>query len=384
MDWKLSQIFSTLTCNRIAITHVEQKLDAINKLNGCVSSVEKVVNSYNDRLKLLEYKSIDSEAHSRRNNLLFRGFRENRDEDCRKFIIEFLDKTLGVAELPSIERAHRLGRFNRLKGNRPIIVAFSFYKDMEDILSLARSLRGSEISISRDYPSEITSARKLLWPKYKEARSNPMNQVTMAYPAKLIVNGTVTMDMFPDWNAVMKGKQISLVPRSESDQTPRDSHLHMGRPVYAGNFSSYLDTRSQIADGPDNYRLSGPNTMNSGRIESMDTHDSFTSYETQSCEKSVLASVNTQLGHINSGANTNEATGYNAHAQFDDRQRSHDDNSEKDSQCKTASAWSSKDDDDWQVPPVEHSDTDTPNPTQIDNVVHPHGTQKASEKITSE
>ena len=158
-----------------------------------------------------------------------------------------------------------------------------------------------------------------------------MNQVTMAYPAKLIVNGTVTMDMFPDWNAVMKGKRISLVPRSESDQTPSDSHLHMGRPVYAGNLSSYLDTRSQIADGLDNYRINGPNIMNSGRIESMDTHDSFTSYETQSCEKSVLASVNTQLGHINSGANTNtnEATGYNAHAQVDDRQQSHGDNSDK-------------------------------------------------------
>ena len=47
MDGKLSQIFPTLTCNRSAITRVEQTLDAINKLNGRVSIVEKVVNSYN-------------------------------------------------------------------------------------------------------------------------------------------------------------------------------------------------------------------------------------------------------------------------------------------------------------------------------------------------
>ena len=52
------------------------------------------------------------------------------------------------------ERAHLLGRFNRFKGARPIIVAFTFYKDTEDILSLARSLEETSYSINRDYLTE--------------------------------------------------------------------------------------------------------------------------------------------------------------------------------------------------------------------------------------
>ena len=67
-----------------------------------------------------------------------------------------------IDELPSIERAHRLGRFNPAKGPRPIIVAFSFFKDTEDILSNARSLKGTPFGISRDYPPEITRARQAL------------------------------------------------------------------------------------------------------------------------------------------------------------------------------------------------------------------------------
>ena len=93
------------------------------------------MHSYNDRLRLLKYKSIDLEARSRRNNLHFKGFPEMRDENCRRTVLDFLEANLGMEELPSIERAHRLGRYSSEKGPRPIIVAFSFYKDTKDILS---------------------------------------------------------------------------------------------------------------------------------------------------------------------------------------------------------------------------------------------------------
>ena len=173
MDEKLSTIFNTLTCNQKKLTHVEQKIDSMNTLNGRVQKVETVMNSYNERRKLLEYKSIDIEARSRRNNLLFRGFPDSRDEDCRRVIRNFLEEKLGVEEPPTIERAHRLGRFYRLKRSRPIIVAFSFYVDTEDlkILSLAGSLKGTSFSINRDYPMEITNARRTLWPQFKSARA---------------------------------------------------------------------------------------------------------------------------------------------------------------------------------------------------------------------
>lgn len=229
-DDKLSAIFSTLNCNQNRIKHIEHSVRALASLNGRMERVETVVHSYNDRLRLLEYKSIDLEARSRRNNLLFKGFPESRDENCGRTVINFLETKLGMDELPSIERAHRLGRFNSEKGPRPIIVAFSFYKDTEDILSSARVLKGTSYGISRDYPQEITRARQKLWPQYKAARENPLNRVTIGYPAKLIVNGVVICDLFPEWNSVNNGSRVS-VPQRGSDQM--FSQTNFTTPTYA-------------------------------------------------------------------------------------------------------------------------------------------------------
>ena len=169
-------------------------------------------------IKLLEYKSIDIEARSRCNNLLFRGFPESRDEKCTRVILKFLEEKMGVDEPPVIERAHRLGRFNRFKGPGPIIDAFTFYRDTEDIISLAGSLKGTHRSINRDYPREITNTRRTLWPQFKSARANPANRVSIGYPAKLIVNGTVVRDLFPDWNHILNGSRISNDQSHQSDQ----------------------------------------------------------------------------------------------------------------------------------------------------------------------
>ena len=209
-DQKLSAIFATLTCNQNNIRNVEKKLNTIAGLNGRITQAETVIRSYNDRLKLLEYKSIDLEARSRRNNLLFKGLSEDRDEDCRRKVLNFLQNDLHMEELPTIERIHRLGRYNPSKGPRPIIAAFSFFRDTEEIMGNARLLRNTSYSISRDHPPEIAKARQKLWPQFKAARINQFNRVSIGYPAKLIVNGTVVCDMFPEWDSIMRGSRVSL------------------------------------------------------------------------------------------------------------------------------------------------------------------------------
>ena len=209
-DQKLSAIFATLTCNQNNIRNVEKKLNTIGGLNGRMTQAETVIRSYNDRLKLLEFKSIDIEARSRRNNLLFKGLKEERDEDCRRKVLNFLQNDLHMEEMPTIERIHRLGRYNPSKGPRPIIVAFSFFRDTEEIMGNARLLRDTSYGISRDHPPEIARARQKLWPQFKAARINQFNCVSIGYPAKLIVNGTVVCDMFPEWDSIMKGSRVSL------------------------------------------------------------------------------------------------------------------------------------------------------------------------------
>lgn len=247
-DEKLSTIFATLMCAQSKLTKVEEKVDSINRLNGRVQRVETVICSQNDRLKLLEYKSIDSEARSRRNNLVFRGLNESRDEDCRRLMCKFLEEKLGFDELPGIERAHRLGKFNRQnRGPRPVIVAFSFYRDTEDIISSARSLKGTPYSINRDYPTEITNARKELWSKFKEARNVPYNRVSIGYPAKLIVNGTVTCDLFPDWDLILRGSRVPVTPVREEYQTFQGPQTG---PINGTSYASLLSSNLKASNAP--------------------------------------------------------------------------------------------------------------------------------------
>ena len=102
----------------------------VNKLEGDVHSLLSLSEESDRRLKLLEYKSIDTEARSRRHNLIFRGHPEVvGDDDCEAIIVTFLRRLLDI-EGVYIQRAHRIGNpFNRRSGQytprrtdpRPII-----------------------------------------------------------------------------------------------------------------------------------------------------------------------------------------------------------------------------------------------------------------------
>ena len=178
-------------------------------------------------------------------------------------------------ELPGIERAHRLGKFNRLKGPRPIIVAFSFYRDTDDVISLARVLKGTTFSIKRGYPLEITNARKMLWPHFKEARSNPYNRVIIGHPAKLIVNGVVTRELFPDWDNILRDRIISEISDNEERQnvqyvTVRPSYASITA-LHGTQASSVVITDSDLADPNNNALLT--NQSATYNLELMDTQD---------------------------------------------------------------------------------------------------------------
>ena len=77
-----------------------EALTEIGSLHGRVHNVERKVetleSSYmdqNERLKLVEYKSIDMEARSRRYNLICRGHPENvENDDCVAIVRRFLPK----------------------------------------------------------------------------------------------------------------------------------------------------------------------------------------------------------------------------------------------------------------------------------------------------
>ena len=205
------------------------------RVNNLECSVQSLIDNNvvsDNRIKLLEYKSIDMEARNRRNNLIFRGHPELvNDDDCEAIIKNFLSNQLHLdSDSIYIQRAHRLGnmkpqnrRWAQRKDPRPIIVCFRDYKNVETIMSYAFKLCGTKYGINRDYPNEIVSARSRLWADYKSAKSRfPEDRVFIGFPAKLIVKGRVVRDEFPDRKAVLKGNRVKTPTYNPKEQRSTD------------------------------------------------------------------------------------------------------------------------------------------------------------------
>ena len=208
---KLLHIINKLAVNEGRVSSIQTKLDSILNLNFKDSRIETVLKSQHDRLKLLEYRSLDIEARSRRRNLLIKGIPEDRRENCFDLARHFISDELKIDRDMYLERAHRLGRFN-LNKTRPIIVAFRDFCDVEEIVSASAQLRGKPYGVSRDYPNEIVKARQSLWSRFKSIRdNNPNKRVSFGYPAKISIDGSCVVDLFPEWYMydVLQGSRIS-------------------------------------------------------------------------------------------------------------------------------------------------------------------------------
>lgn len=186
------------------------------QLTSRCDPITGILNQQSALLKTLAYKSIDIEARSRRNNLIFRGLKELQYENCAHVVLDFLGN---IVQLDTrgmvITRAHRLGVYK--KGHRyarPIIVNFMNYNDVEVIMANAKTLKYVPgFSIYRDFPKEIDDARKRLWGVYKDTKkSNPNSNVRIVYPAKLVCGSRVIRDEFPDWHMFVHKSRIVEFP----------------------------------------------------------------------------------------------------------------------------------------------------------------------------
>ena len=144
--------------------------------------------------------------------MIFHGLAESRRENCAALICQFLKDNFDIdVDVTAINRIHRLGRFVDGGKRRPIIVAFKDYQLTENIIRQGLNLKNTGFSVSRDYPLEISRARQTLWPEYKRIKQeNPYAKMSIVYPAKLIVNGRVAADLFPEWDVILGGSRIDL------------------------------------------------------------------------------------------------------------------------------------------------------------------------------
>ena len=187
---------------------------------------------FEERAIKAELRIIDLEARSRRNNLVFFNIAEPQDESddqCEEALFDFFYQKLHLTQTQLnqvvFQRAHRLGQYRKFSRGgaqqkpRPIIAGFRDYKCRKDIFDRAKLLKGTDFAIREDFPAEIRTARGELWPEFRRAREANM-RAKIVYPAKLVINGEVVKDKFPQW-----GKWYEHAPkpiqRNENLNVPR-------------------------------------------------------------------------------------------------------------------------------------------------------------------
>ena len=300
-DEKLCEIMAKLSVNQNKIQTVENKLDMLMRMESRLFRAETVILSHDDRLKLLEYKSIDNEARNRRNNLLFKGIPEERNEDCFHRVEIFLRENFHISDKLYMHRAHRLGRFS-LNKIRPIIVAFRDYGDTELIMSRAKQLRGTPYGVTRDYPPEIVKARQKNWPEYKKMKQqmSSNDQISISFPAKLIVNREVKVDLFPDWNRIMKGSRISVTEQyMDSSQTGFTTQRQDVETIYKQTVNQQINAQdSEFIIADDSSECSTTEYMESQEL--IDNHHEYVPLESEH----VLTETN-KTNNTNNTSNKN-------------------------------------------------------------------------------
>ena len=139
-------------------------------------------------------KLTDIQWRIMRDYLIFSGIPEERQfrekgEHCEEVIQNLTSTELQIPDQLSIDRAHRLGRFNpRHVYPRPIVAKFTYFKDKELVREAApKKLRDTNIWVKEQYTQEIELNRKQLYEPAKRARQDPNNKVRLVRD-KLFIN----------------------------------------------------------------------------------------------------------------------------------------------------------------------------------------------------
>ena len=104
--------------------------------------------------------------------------------------------TENAAEKIKIDRAHRIGRYERGK-RRPIVAKFNYYGDKVNVKDRAREhLTGTSFRVADQLPKVVQERRKKLIPYFVHARNNG-KEVSLSHDALYIDHVKYTHDNLP-------------------------------------------------------------------------------------------------------------------------------------------------------------------------------------------
>lgn len=97
--------------------------------------IKEQLTSITNNLKTLKDQHLDLQSRSMRDNLIFTGIDEQREESadmCEQMLNKFIEEKLGITDEISFHRVHRMGRKQTNK-NCPIVAKFVNFKDREKV-----------------------------------------------------------------------------------------------------------------------------------------------------------------------------------------------------------------------------------------------------------
>ena len=123
-------------------------------------------------MKYNREKLVDLEDRSRRNNLRVDGMIESERENwevTEEKVRSLFREQLNISEDIEIDRAHRVGRWDKNKP-RTVILRCHSYKQKVEIQRAAKKLKGTGVYINDDYSNETLQIRKELLKTARELK----------------------------------------------------------------------------------------------------------------------------------------------------------------------------------------------------------------------
>ncbi|GFS19897.1 RING finger protein 40 [Elysia marginata] len=164
------------------VCEMEEKLKSHSKLfDGVSSELEQSFRAFKELIRTSDdhqtyisqntQRLVEMENRMMRENLLFIGVQEERDENPEAKVAKIIQEKIGITQPIEFERVHRIGSNYRSNGRpRTIVARFSRFKDKEAVRISAPKLRGTNIGVHEQFGREVNEKRRILYPRHKQAR----------------------------------------------------------------------------------------------------------------------------------------------------------------------------------------------------------------------
>ena len=199
--------------------NLEEMKEKFSELSQSVLTFKDKIESSASMIENIEEKMYDFEV-SKKNNLIFYGIPAPRNEtrhSLAKTLQDILHSVLNITREVHMESAVRLMKGPEVRGCRPVLVTFSYYKDREEIFQKSKLLQTNcSILVTEDMSKKTREARYELQ-KFlvKLARSRPSKKAFIRYD-KLYVDGSVF---------VFSEEERRVVPHHSQGRLSRASSL---------------------------------------------------------------------------------------------------------------------------------------------------------------